>query len=220
MFSMASVPVYCLCRLPYDVTRFMIECDICQDWFHGSCVAVEEDKATEIDLYHCPNCQLTHGPSVMRKRRGSSKQADGAAVGVRDPNHLVKTGSPQFVRELRSRTFPSADEVLLKPSGAQLTVEFLEEHSFSVPVMVLRRDGLGMTLPPASFCVSDVEHYIGSDKEIDVIDVSRQCDLKMRLSDFTEYYNSPNRDRVLNVISLEFSETSYDNSCGKAINKV
>lgn len=55
----------------------------------------------------------------------------------------------------------SADEVLLKPTGAQLTVEFLEEHSFSVPVMVLRRDGLGMTLPPSSFCVSDVEHHIG-----------------------------------------------------------
>ena len=55
----------------------------------------------------------------------------------------------------------SADEVLLKPSGAQLTVEFLEERSFSVPVMVLRRDGLGMNLPPASFSVTDVEHYIG-----------------------------------------------------------
>lgn len=49
----------------------------------------------------------------------------------------------------------------------------------------------------------------GSDKQIDVIDVSRQCDLKMRLGDFVEYYNSPNRDRVLNVISLEFSETRY-----------
>lgn len=58
--------------------------------------------------------------------------------------------------------YDSADEVLLKPSGAQLTVEFLEEHSFSVPVMVLRRDGLGMTLPPSSFGVSDVEHYIGT----------------------------------------------------------
>lgn len=55
----------------------------------------------------------------------------------------------------------SADEILLKPTGAQLTVEFLEEHSFSVPVMVLRRDGLGMSLPPSSFSVSDVEHYIG-----------------------------------------------------------
>lgn len=209
---MASVPVYCLCRLPYDVTRFMIECDICQDWFHGSCVGVEEDKAAEIDLYHCPNCQVTHGPSVMRKRRGGNKQTDGggAALG-RDPSRPVKTGSSQFVRELRSRTFPSADEVLLKPSGTQLTVEFLEEHSFSVPVMVLRRDGLGMTLPPSSFSVSDVEHYIGADKEIDVIDVSRQCDLKMRLGDFVEYYNSPNRDRVLNVISLEFSETRLSN---------
>ena len=50
---------------------------------------------------------------------------------------------------------------------------------------------------------------VGADKEIDVIDVSRQCDLKMRLGDFVEYYNSPNRDRVLNVISLEFSETRY-----------
>lgn len=55
-------------------------------------------------------------------------------------------------------------------------------------------------------------HFVltaGADKEIDVIDVSRQCDLKMRLGDFVEYYNSPNRDRVLNVISLEFSETRY-----------
>lgn len=190
----------------------MIECDICQDWFHGSCVGVEEDKATEIDLYHCPNCQVTHGPSVMRKRRGGNKQTtDYSAAGARDPSRPVKTGSPQFVRELRSRTFPNADEVLLKPTGAQLTVEFLEEHSFSVPVMVLRRDGLGMTLPPSSFGVTDVEHYIGADKEIDVIDVSRQCDLKMRLGEFVEYYNSPNRERVLNVISLEFSETRLSN---------
>uniref|UniRef100_A0A8C1GR47 Histone lysine demethylase PHF8 n=1 Tax=Cyprinus carpio TaxID=7962 RepID=A0A8C1GR47_CYPCA len=196
---MASVPVYCLCRLPYDVTRFMIECDVCQDWFHGSCVGVEEDKAADIDQYHCPNCQVTHGPSVSKCRVS------------RDSGRPVKTGSAQFVRELRSRTFPSADEVLLKPTGAQLTVEFLEERSFSVPVLVLRKDGLGMNLPPSSFSVSDVEHYIGADKEIDVIDVIRQADLKMKLGEFVEYYNSPNRDRVLNVISLEFSDTRLSN---------
>jgi len=27
---------------------------------------VEEDKAAEIDLYHCPNCQITHGPSISK----------------------------------------------------------------------------------------------------------------------------------------------------------
>ncbi len=51
--------------------------------------------------------------------------------------------------------------------------------------------------------------FIGAEKEIDVIDVNRQADLKMKLGEFVEYYNSPNRDRVLNVISLEFSDTRY-----------
>ncbi|KAJ6655362.1 hypothetical protein lerEdw1_005554 [Lerista edwardsae] len=202
---MASVPVYCLCRLPYDVTRFMIECDVCQDWFHGSCVGVEEDAAADIDLYHCPNCQLLHGPSVMKRRRGNQKQTDSSAS--KEVGKTVKTGTAQFIKELRSRTFPSADEVILKPSGAQLTVEFLEENSFSVPILVLKKDGLGMTLPSPSFTVRDVEHYVGADKEIDVIDVTRQADLKMRLGDFVSYYCSSRREKVLNVISLEFSET-------------
>uniref|UniRef100_A0A8C5V2N7 Histone lysine demethylase PHF8 n=1 Tax=Microcebus murinus TaxID=30608 RepID=A0A8C5V2N7_MICMU len=202
---MASVPVYCLCRLPYDVTRFMIECDMCQDWFHGSCVGVEEEKAADIDLYHCPNCEVLHGPSIMKKRRGSSKGHD------THKGKPVKTGSPTFIRELRSRTFDSSDEVILKPTGSQLTVEFLEENSFSVPILVLKKDGLGMTLPSPSFTVRDVEHYVGSDKEIDVIDVTRQADCKMKLGDFVKYYYSGKREKVLNVISLEFSDTRLSN---------
>uniref|UniRef100_A0A8C7ABB9 Histone lysine demethylase PHF8 n=2 Tax=Neovison vison TaxID=452646 RepID=A0A8C7ABB9_NEOVI len=202
---MASVPVYCLCRLPYDVTRFMIECDMCQDWFHGSCVGVEEEKAADIDLYHCPNCEVLHGPSIMKKRRVSSKGHD------TQKGKPVKTGSPTFIRELRSRTFDSSDEVILKPTGSQLTVEFLEENSFSVPILVLKKDGLGMTLPSPSFTVRDVEHYVGSDKEIDVIDVTRQADCKMKLGDFVKYYYSGKREKVLNVISLEFSDTRLSN---------
>uniref|UniRef100_A0A8C4PPE6 PHD finger protein 2 n=1 Tax=Equus asinus asinus TaxID=83772 RepID=A0A8C4PPE6_EQUAS len=66
---MATVPVYCVCRLPYDVTRFMIECDACKDWFHGSCVGVEEEEAPDIDIYHCPNCEKTHGKSTCKYRR-------------------------------------------------------------------------------------------------------------------------------------------------------
>lgn len=42
----------------------------------------------------------------VRKRRGGNKQTDCSAAGARDPSRPVKTGSPQFVRELRSRTFP------------------------------------------------------------------------------------------------------------------
>lgn len=203
--KMASGPVYCLCRLPYDVTRFMIQCDMCQDWFHGSCVGVEEEKADDIDLYHCPNCEVFHGPPIMKKRCVSSKGHD------THKGKPVKTGSPTFIGELRSRTFDSSDEVILKPTGSQLSVEFLEENSFSVPILVLKKDGLGMTLPSPSFSVRDVEHYVGSDREIDVIDVTRQADCKMKLGDFVKYYYSGKREKVLNVISLEFSDTRLSN---------
>ena len=27
--------LYCICRKPYRMDQFMIECDICKDWFHG-----------------------------------------------------------------------------------------------------------------------------------------------------------------------------------------
>ncbi|KAJ8785718.1 hypothetical protein J1605_006981 [Eschrichtius robustus] len=175
------------------------------DFLFSSCVGVEEEKAADIDLYHCPNCEVLHGPSIMKKRRVSSKGHD------THKGKPVKTGSPTFIRELRSRTFDSSDEVILKPTGSQLTVEFLEENSFSVPILVLKKDGLGMTLPSPSFTVRDVEHYVGSDKEIDVIDVTRQADCKMKLGDFVKYYYSGKREKVLNVISLEFSDTRLSN---------
>jgi hypothetical protein len=44
-------------------------------------------------------------------------------------------------------------------------------------------------------------------REIDVIDVSKQEDCKMLMREWTEYYNSPNRAKIFNVISLEFSNT-------------
>lgn len=29
-----------------------------------SCVEVEEHYAVDIDVYHCPNCDVLHGPSL------------------------------------------------------------------------------------------------------------------------------------------------------------
>jgi len=27
--------LYCLCKKPYEENQFMIQCDVCKDWFHG-----------------------------------------------------------------------------------------------------------------------------------------------------------------------------------------
>uniref|UniRef100_A0A3P9I9J9 Lysine-specific demethylase PHF2 n=1 Tax=Oryzias latipes TaxID=8090 RepID=A0A3P9I9J9_ORYLA len=204
---MATVPVYCICRLPYDVTQFMIECDACKDWFHGSCVGVDEDDAPDIDIYHCPNCEKTHGKSTLKKKKNWSKHDTGQSTDIK----AVQNGSQVFIKELRSRTFPSADDILVKLSGCQLTLEFLEENGFDQPILVQKKDGLGMSMPVPTFYISDVENYVGPDVSVDVVDVTKQTDSKMKLKEFVDYYYSTNRKKVLNVINLEFSDTRMSN---------
>ena len=46
-------------------------------------------------------------------------------------------------------------------------------------------------------------------RELDVIDIAEQSDMKILMQEFVEYYNNPNKDRILNVISLEFSNTKF-----------
>uniref|UniRef100_A0A8C1FBA5 Lysine-specific demethylase PHF2 n=2 Tax=Cyprinus carpio TaxID=7962 RepID=A0A8C1FBA5_CYPCA len=193
---MATVPVYCICRLPYDVTQFMIECDACKDWFHGSCVGVDEDEAPDIDIYHCPNCEKTHGKSTC-------KYLSFILGDVRP----VQNGSQVFIKELRSRTFPSSEDVVVKLSGSQMTLDYLEENGFNEPILIQKKDGLGMAMPAPTFYISDVENYVGPDVLVDVVDVTKQTHSQMKLKEFVDYYYSTNRKKVLNVINLEFSDT-------------
>uniref|UniRef100_A0A672M349 Lysine-specific demethylase phf2-like n=1 Tax=Sinocyclocheilus grahami TaxID=75366 RepID=A0A672M349_SINGR len=193
---MATVPVYCICRLPYDVTQFMIECDACKDWFHGSCVGVDEDEAPDIDIYHCPNCEKTHGKSTLKKKKSWNKHDTGQSGDVRP----VQNGSQVFIKELRSRTFPSSEDVVVKLSGSQLTLDYLEENGFNEPILIQKKDGLGMAMPAPTFYVSDVENYVGPDVLVDVVDVTKQTQSKMKLKEFVDFYYSTNRKKVLNFM--------------------
>ncbi|KAK2892651.1 hypothetical protein Q8A67_012639 [Cirrhinus molitorella] len=201
---MAAAPLYCVCRQRYDFNRFMIECDICKDWFHGSCVQVVEHHAADIDVYHCPNCEPIHGPSMMKKRNNWHRHD---YTEPNDGTRPVQAGTAVFVQELQARSFASGDEILVPMHGSQVTQRFLEREGFNYPIVVHDLDGLGLKLPPPSFSVSDVEHYVGANKVIDVIDVARQADSKLKLGEFVKYYYQPERPKVLNLISLEFSDT-------------
>ena len=47
---------YCLCRQPDD-GQFMIQCDYCEEWFHGSCVNLSAEEAEGIGEYLCLKCE-------------------------------------------------------------------------------------------------------------------------------------------------------------------
>ncbi|XP_033126166.1 lysine-specific demethylase 7B-like isoform X2 [Anneissia japonica] len=202
---MACDPVYCICKQPYDVSLFMIECNVCNDWFHGSCVGVREDQCNDIEEYHCPNCSKGFGPLTLKKRKNWHRHDH--TEEITSNTMAVQTGTLVFIKELKNRTFANADEILLKKRGWELSLEYFSTEGFDRPILIDEKDGLDMVVPPPSFSVRDVESLVGSNYELDVIDVQNQETNKMLMKQWREYYNHPERDKVLNVISLEFSKT-------------
>uniref|UniRef100_H3D9E3 Bromodomain PHD finger transcription factor n=1 Tax=Tetraodon nigroviridis TaxID=99883 RepID=H3D9E3_TETNG len=57
--SKKDTKLYCICKTPYDETKFYIGCDRCQNWYHGRCVGILQSEANHIDEYVCPQCQST-----------------------------------------------------------------------------------------------------------------------------------------------------------------
>ena len=53
---LASVKEYCLCKGPWD-GRFMIQCDYCDECYHGSCINITPSGALDADKYQCGDCQ-------------------------------------------------------------------------------------------------------------------------------------------------------------------
>ena len=73
----------------------------------------------------------------------------------------VQTGTPVFIRELKSRHFPKADDVVKCLRGQQLTMQYLQNTGFDSPIIVDGKEGLDMTVPPSNFSVYDIESYVG-----------------------------------------------------------
>ena len=66
-------------------------------------------------------------------------------------------------------------------------------------------------LPSKNFKVSDVKQCVGSRRNLDVMDVTTQKALEMTMKEWVHYYENTERERLLNVISLEFSHTRLEN---------
>lgn len=68
--------LWCVCKQPHN-NRFMICCDKCEEWFHGTCVNVTKSMGKEIEKqakkWHCPNCRTNAGGSVVIKKDSNKK---------------------------------------------------------------------------------------------------------------------------------------------------
>uniref|UniRef100_A0A670IW35 Lysine-specific demethylase 2B n=1 Tax=Podarcis muralis TaxID=64176 RepID=A0A670IW35_PODMU len=68
-------------------------------------------------------------------------------------------------------------------------------------------------MPDPDFSVNDVRLYVGSRRMVDVMDVNTQRDIEMTMAQWARYYETreEEREKLYNVISLEFSHTRLEN---------
>ncbi|MES1921568.1 hypothetical protein MHBO_003101 [Bonamia ostreae] len=62
----------CVCNNPKEEKNvFYIGCDICEKWYHGKCVRINEDFSKFIDKYFCFRCinnkTPTQGKCILKK---------------------------------------------------------------------------------------------------------------------------------------------------------
>uniref|UniRef100_A0A673K6R2 [histone H3]-dimethyl-L-lysine(36) demethylase n=1 Tax=Sinocyclocheilus rhinocerous TaxID=307959 RepID=A0A673K6R2_9TELE len=96
--------------------------------------------------------------------------------------------------------------------GKDFTLEYIQREGLRDPIIFKKADGLGIKMPDPDFSVSDVKLFIGSRRMVDVMDVNTQKGIEMSMGQWRRYYETPpsEREKLYNVISLEFSHTKLE----------
>uniref|UniRef100_A0A8C9Z0D5 Lysine-specific demethylase 2B n=1 Tax=Sander lucioperca TaxID=283035 RepID=A0A8C9Z0D5_SANLU len=97
--------------------------------------------------------------------------------------------------------------------GKDFSYEYVQREALRTPLIFKEKDGLGIRMPDPELTISEIKGLVGSRRSVDVMDVSTQKGSEMSMAQFVRYYETPEeeRDKLFNVISLEFSHTKLEN---------
>ena len=93
--------LYCICKTPDDGSKYFVQCDSCEEWYHGQCLNISEEDAERPDFkLTCLKC--TSGESnaydgnanaaVVAKKK-KVKKADGSTTTEAKAERLASSKS-------------------------------------------------------------------------------------------------------------------------------
>uniref|UniRef100_A0A803XNK8 Lysine demethylase 2B n=1 Tax=Meleagris gallopavo TaxID=9103 RepID=A0A803XNK8_MELGA len=111
-----------------------------------------------------------------------------------DVEEIVSVRSFNLEEKLKSKTYRG--DFVHSMDGKDFTFEYVQREALRVPLIFRNKDGLGINR-----------------RIVDVMDVNTQRGVEMSMSQFVRYYETPEaqREKLYNVISLEFSHTKLEN---------
>lgn len=142
----------------------------------------------------------------LRDRKERKHYTDDWALGDEE---IEGRRSFRLEDKMESDRFPQC--FVKEMAGSDFNLAYLQRHGFNTPLLFRDKTGLGLRVPSPNFSVNDVRMCVGSRRLLDVMDVNTQKNVEMSMKEWQRYYDEPNKDRLLNVISLEFSHTKLEN---------
>lgn len=213
---------WCKCNRPDD-GLFMISCDICEYWFHGSCVGVVKSLSErwhkEGKEWFCPECEeaLQNGtprsaipPKVVKKSKKSSKASGKrrgrprkSAVQAREASARASLRSTRKMNNL-SDSRMSSRKSSTKSTGSESFNEF--EHPDRLKELIRERR-------KAFFLKHRLSEQIKAEKmkELGVGRRSVTASLGDSLDSLVSSTNSPNMNNLPINIKSEHKERSKPN---------
>uniref|UniRef100_F1L2Z2 Lysine-specific demethylase 7 n=1 Tax=Ascaris suum TaxID=6253 RepID=F1L2Z2_ASCSU len=201
-----------------QANTFWIRCDLCNRWYHGKCVNVEEYESALIDEFHCGCCTVTKGPTTMKQVLLDHRYSFEDATQMNKPTQI---GTKRFIEEFKkkSESIPLATEehVITVEDGYKFAETFNRKDVWKQLYLISSVDGLGLQLPEKGFSLKNCVDVVGVNRMVDTIDVYKQHTYQMSFGRFYELFMAKERPRLYNILSLEFSNSkryanlTYDN---------
>ncbi|XP_073542247.1 lysine-specific demethylase 2A isoform X2 [Phyllobates terribilis] len=121
-------------------------------------------------------------------------------------------GKRTFDLEEKLRSPKYNSNFIIYMEGKDFNMRFVQQGGLRDPLIFKRSDGLGIRMPDPTFSVNDVKLFVGSKRIVDVMDVGTQKGIEMTMAQWAKYYETPQeeREKLYNVISLEFSHTKLE----------
>ncbi|XP_015115469.1 titin [Diachasma alloeum] len=141
--------LWCICKRPHN-NRFMICCDVCEDWFHGKCVHVSKAMGQQMEEqgieWVCPNCSKKKAEETSRPPKTSKiqKPSEGLQpkpqveapeklvkpeVGVAPPGAGAVTQCVVCKKEARNSSIYCSDVCILAHAQEALTKDKVQQTS-------------------------------------------------------------------------------------------
>jgi len=148
--------------------------------------------------------------SRSRVKKTAADVIDWEAVSLQDDECRAERGF-KLKDKLKEEKFEESRETMVEMmSGRELSVQYMQHSGFTKPILVSRRDDLGLKIPHKEFSVDGIRSAVGSRRILNVLDARTQKSKPMCMKEWNKYWDSEPREEILNGVSLEFSKTRLD----------